>query len=89
MSLEWPLVAALALVHAMIAQGNRAVLLFASGSFYGHENPVNLGAQAEAQRTVPGAPLLPKLPRNPYAIAARQAVEHSVLHRPHRPRNLP
>jgi hypothetical protein len=59
-----------------------------SGSFYGNENPVNLGAQAEARRTMPGGPVLPKLPRNPYAIAARQAVEHSVFHRPHQPRNL-
>jgi hypothetical protein len=59
-----------------------------SAVFYGNDRPSKLGAQAEGRRTMQAGPLLPKLPRNPYAIAARQAVEHSVFHRPHQPRNL-
>ena len=56
-----------------------------SGSFYGNENPVNLGAQAEARRTMHGGPVLPRLPRNPFAVTARRMVG---LSRPQPPRNL-
>ena len=42
-----------------------------SRSFFGNEPP-KLGAQAEGRRTMPGGPLLPRLPRNPFATTARR-----------------
>jgi hypothetical protein len=44
----------------------------ASGSFYGNENPPKLVTQAEGRRTMPGGPLLPRLPRNPFATSAHR-----------------
>lgn len=55
-----------------------------SGSFYGNFNAPILPVRPEGQRTMPGGPLLPRLPRNPFAIAVRRTVGHSIPHLPNR-----
>jgi len=42
-----------------------------SRSFFGNEPP-KLTTQAERRRTMPGGPLLPRVPRNPDATTARR-----------------
>jgi hypothetical protein len=41
-----------------------------SGSFYGNHTLPKLGRIAGGRRTMPGGPLLPRLPYNPFAIKA-------------------
>jgi hypothetical protein len=56
-----------------------------SGSFYGNENPQKLLVRPAGRRTMPGGPLLPRLPHNPFAIAARKIGRVS---RPYQPTRL-
>jgi len=42
------------------------------GSIYGDHDPPKLGPVAGGRRTMPGGPLLPRLPHNPFAIQARR-----------------
>lgn len=56
-----------------------------SGSFYGNESPLRLAAQGEGRPTMPGGPLLPRLPRNPFATTARKMAKLST---PYQPKNF-
>jgi len=41
-----------------------------SGPFYGDHDLPKLGPVARGRRTMPGGPLLPRVPSNPFAIKA-------------------
>jgi hypothetical protein len=55
-----------------------------SGSFYGNQNLQKPDGSLDGRRGIPGGPLLPRLPRNPFATAARRAVGHSIPRLPNR-----
>jgi hypothetical protein len=41
-------------------------------AFYGNGNAPMLPTRSQGQRTMPGGPLLPRLPQNPFAATARR-----------------
>jgi hypothetical protein len=53
-----------------------------SSSFYGNESLQKPDGSLGGRRGLPGGPLLPRLPRNPFALAARRTVEHSIPQHP-------
>jgi hypothetical protein len=55
-----------------------------SSSLYGNQGPQQPQGIAGGRRTMPGGPLLPRLPHNPYAIAARKIGKLST---PYQPKN--
>ena len=56
-----------------------------NGSFYGNLNSPTLLVRPEGQRTMMGGPLLPRLPKNPFATTARQIARQPG---PQLPKNL-
>ena len=56
-----------------------------SSSFYGNHGPQTPQGIAGGRRTMPGGPLLPRLPHNPLAIKARKIGKLST---PYQPKNL-
>lgn len=46
-----------------------------SDSFYGDHDLPKLEPELRGRRTMPGGPLLPRLPSNPFAIKASRLVE--------------
>jgi hypothetical protein len=55
-----------------------------SSSFYGNEDLQKPDGSLGERRGLPGGPTLPALPRNPFAIAARRTVGHSIPRLPNR-----
>ena len=49
-----------------------------TASFYGGGSVPKLPVRLPGRRTMPGGPLLPKLPRNPLATVARQMTQRSI-----------
>jgi hypothetical protein len=43
-----------------------------SGPLYGNLNRPTLVQSSDGRRTMPGGPLIPRLPHNPYAVAERK-----------------
>ena len=56
-----------------------------NGSSRGSQNVQKPAAIAGGRRTMPGGPLFPRLPSNPYATAARKVVRLST---PQQPKSL-
>jgi hypothetical protein len=54
-------------------------------SFYGNQNLQKPQGIAGERRSMPGGPLLPRLPRNPLAISGRKMVARSIPRLPHSP----
>jgi hypothetical protein len=55
-----------------------------SSSLYGNQNLQKPEGIAGGRRSMPGGPLLPRLPRNPFGIATRRIVAHSIPQLPNR-----
>lgn len=56
-----------------------------SNLFYGDGNPLKPQHGTGGRRTMPSGPLLPTLPRNPFAITAQKIGKLST---PYQPKNL-
>jgi hypothetical protein len=55
-----------------------------SGSFYGNQNLQKPNGSLSGRRGLLGGPLLPRLPRNPFAITGRRMVVRSIPRLPNR-----
>jgi hypothetical protein len=56
--------------------------------FNGNQNLQKPQGIAGALRTMPGGPLLPRLPRNPLAISGRKMVARSIPRLPRKPTRM-